>query len=51
MGVPQCLSRLRIQCYHCSSLGHCCGVDLIPVLGTYMLQVQPKKKIRILLGQ
>ena len=28
------LSSLRIWCYHCSGLGHCCGVGLIPGLET-----------------
>ena len=27
-------SELRIQYFHCSNLGHCCGVGLIPCLGT-----------------
>ena len=33
-GVPLWHSGLRTQCCHCSSLGHCSGVDSIPGLGT-----------------
>ena len=28
-------SGLRIQCCHCTGLGHCYGVGLIPGLGTF----------------
>ena len=31
--VPWWLSQLRIQHCNCCGLGHCCGTDLIPVLG------------------
>ena len=33
-GVFLWLSRFRIQCCLCSSSDHCCGMDLIPGLGT-----------------
>ena len=33
-GVPVGFSGLRIQCCHCSGLGHCCGAGWIPGPGT-----------------
>ena len=33
-GVPWWHQGLRIQHFHCSSSGHCCGVELIPGPGT-----------------
>ena len=33
-GVPLWLSGLRIWCCHCCGWGHCCGLDLIPGMGT-----------------
>ena len=38
-GVPWWLSWLRIQCHHC------CGLGLIPGLGTYTFPVLPTKQI------
>ena len=37
--IPQWPTELNMQHCHCSGSGHCCGVGLIPGLGT-----QPKKK-------
>ena len=34
LGVPLWCSRLRIQCGHCSGLGHCCDTVSVPGLGT-----------------
>ena len=50
MGLAWWLSGLRIWHCHFSGLGHCCGADLIPGLGTGDFQVpqawQKKKKKR-----
>ena len=36
---------VKYPCCHCSSLSHCCGVGLIPSLGTsHMPQVQTSQK-------
>ena len=34
IGVPWCLSGLRIQCCHCCGWGKCCDTGLIPGPGT-----------------
>ena len=34
IGDPLWLSGLRIQHCHCNGLGYCCGMGLIPGLGT-----------------
>ena len=36
-------SGLRIQCCHCSSLGCCCGIGLIPDLVTFTCQGYSQK--------
>ena len=43
-GVPLWHSGLRIWHCHCSSLGHCSGVSLIPGLGTYICYAYSLKK-------
>ena len=43
-GVPSYCWRLRIQRFHWSSSGHCCGVGLIPGLGTFTCPRPGQKK-------
>ena len=44
-GVPWCLSRLRIQCCHCSNTGCSSGVGLISGLATSACHGCGSKKI------
>ena len=48
VGVPLWHRGLKLQCCHCSSLGCCCGVGLIPGPGTSICggcgQKKKKKK-------
>ena len=43
-GVPMWLSRLKIQPYHCSGSGCCCGVGSIPDPGISICCGCGKKK-------
>ena len=43
-GVPWLLSRLRIQCCHCCSLGHCSGIGSVSTLGTSSCHSMDKTK-------
>ena len=49
-GVPMWLSRLRIQPYHCSGSGCCCGVGSIPDPGISICCGCGKKKKKRLQG-